>query len=406
MKIRSITFFLDPHYPVDAQRLRVGGDFLRIAQPAFVAAGYEVQSSRLATVPFPRILPQLVSGELVRVACELEATAFSLGYAYVCMGPALPELPESYEIVPEALANTRNVFFSGSMTTRDGKVSLPAIRRCAEIIRKVSTISADGFGNLRFAALANVPAGSPFFPAAYHQGEEASFSLAIEAADLAIAAFKPAASLDEGRKSLIKMMEENAHTLTEVARSVESQSRVKFMGIDFSLAPFPSEELSLGTALEQIGVPALGLHGSLAAAAILADTIDQADFMRAGFNGLFMPVLEDATLAKRVVDSSLGVMDLLLYSAVCGTGLDIIPLPGEVSSDEIYAVLVDLASLSSRLSKPLTARLMPIPGKKAGELTQFDFAFFTNSRILPLRAKPLGKLLAGNETFALHSYKK
>jgi uncharacterized protein (UPF0210 family) len=89
-------------------------------------------------------------------------------------------------------------------------------------------------------------------------------------------------------------MENNARTLTSVACSVERQSNVKFGGIDFSLAPFPSEELSLGTALEHLGVPALGMHGSLAAAAILADTMDRANFLRAGFSGLMLPVLEDA----------------------------------------------------------------------------------------------------------------
>jgi uncharacterized protein (UPF0210 family) len=176
---------------------------------------------------------------------------------------------------------------------------------------------------------------------------------------------------------------------------------LKFGGIDFSLAPFPSEELSLGTALERLGVPGLGAHGSLAAAAILADTMDQADFPRAGFSGLMLPVLEDATLARRAAEGSLGVMDLLLYSAVCGTGLDTIPLPGDTDTEQLSAVLLDLASLSLRLAKPLTARLMPIPGKKAGDPTGFDFAYFANSRVLPLHAVPLGRFLRGDESFGL-----
>ena len=83
--------------------------------------------------------------------------------------------------------------------------------------------------------------------------------------------------------------------------------------------------------MERLGVPRLGEHGSLAAAAILADTMDQADFLRAGFSGLMLPVLEDATLARRAAEGSLGVKDLLLYSCVCGTGLDSVPLPGDTS---------------------------------------------------------------------------
>ncbi len=145
----------------------------------------------------------------------------------------------------------------------------------------------------------------------------------------------------------------------------------------------------------------VGGHGTLAAAAILADTMDQAEFLRAGFCGLFMPVLEDATLAQRVAEGTLGVKDLLLYSAVCGTGLDTIPLPGDTSVEQLSAVLLDLACLSLRLAKPLTARLMPIPGKKAGDPTGFDFAYFANSRVMSLEVFPLERFLNGQETFEL-----
>jgi uncharacterized protein (UPF0210 family) len=97
----------------------------------------------------------------------------------------------------------------------------------------------------------------------------------------------------------------------------------------------------------------------------------------------------------------LTVKDLLLYSTVCGTGLDTVPLPGDTSAEQLDAVLVDLAALSLRLDKPLTARLMPIPGKKAGDVTGFDFAYFANSRILALEAEPLSNFLAGSEGIPL-----
>jgi uncharacterized protein (UPF0210 family) len=119
-----------------------------------------------------------------------------------------------------------------------------------------------------------------------------------------------------------------------------------------------------------------------------------------------LPVLEDAVLAKRAADGSLTVTDLLLYSAVCGTGLDTIPLPGDVSEEQLAAVLLDLAALAQRLGKPLTARLMPVPGKQAGDPTGFDFAFFANSRVMPIRAQPLKGLFSGDETFDLKARKE
>lgn len=403
MKLRSITNFLDPSSTLDKKTLNLAGEFLRIARPAYEDAGYSVQTARLASVPFPWLLADLAPGRLAQFARELENLAAAEEYAYVSLGPAFPDQPESYIAIPEALAATQYAFFAGSLTTRDGKVSLTAVRECAQVIQRASTISADGFTNVRFAALANVSAGSPFFPAAYHGGGAPTFALATEAADLAVTAFSQARSLEEARANLVRSMEAHARALTTVASQVEKQSKVKFGGIDFSLAPFPSHELSLGTALERLGVSRLGEYGSLSAAALLADTMDQADFMRAGFSGMLLPVLEDATLARRAEQGSLGVKDLLLYSCVCGTGLDCVPLPGDTTAESISAVLLDLASLSSRLGKPLTARLMPIPGKNAGDLTGFDWAYFANSRVLSISASPLAGFLAGDETFSLHT---
>ena len=404
MKIRSITYFLDPGWPLNEAKLRQAGDFLSVAQPAFAEAGYEVQTARLATTPFPQLVPSLDQAELIRLALTLEESASDLGYDYVSLGPALPQYPQSYALIPAVLAATESVFLAGSLTdgtTTPHSVSLEAVHSCGLVIRQASEISPDGFANLRFAALANVPAGAPFFPAAYHQGETPSFALATESADLAVLAFNQAGSLEKARRRLIADIEAHARTLENVAGKISIQFELPFGGIDFTLAPFPEQALSFGTAVELAGAPAVGLHGSLAAAAILTDALDQAHFRRAGFNGLMLPVLEDAVLAARAAQGTLTVKDLLLYSTVCGTGLDTVPLPGDTSAEQLDAVLVDLAALSLRLDKPLTARLMPIPGKKAGDATGFDFAYFANSRILALEAEPLSNFLAGSEGIPL-----
>ncbi|NJD59128.1 MAG: DUF711 family protein, partial [Anaerolineae bacterium] len=214
MKIRSITCFIDPSYPLDERRLDLAGEFLIIAQPIFSEFGYEVQSSRLAIIPFSKLLADFKEGKLSRFAHELEDKAAQRGFSYVSVGPAFPETPEAYAVIPEALAATKNAFFAGSLTTQDARVSLPAVIECARVIHRASVIAADGFANLRFAALANVPAGSPFFPAAYHQGGEPSFALATEAADLAVAAFSQVANLQEARDSLVKSIETHARLLT------------------------------------------------------------------------------------------------------------------------------------------------------------------------------------------------
>jgi uncharacterized protein (UPF0210 family) len=401
MKIRSITYFLNPGWPLREELLDEAGRFIKAAAPAFAEAGYEVQTARMATVPFPHLFANGDLGDAVELAKSLEVSAKVRGYDYVSLGPAIPEVPESYQIIPDVIESTESVFLAGEMASLEKGVSLPAVRACAQVIHRTATTSANGFNNLYFAALANVRPGSPFFPAAYHHGGPPTFALATEAANLAVNAFSSASNLNGARQNLSTSIETHGRALAQVSRELVNQFGISFGGIDFSLAPFPEMELSLGTAVERMGVPAVGFHGSLTAAAILTDAIDRADFPRAGFSGLFMPVMEDTVLARRAEEELLSVKDLLLYSAVCGTGLDTVPLAGDVSPGELAALLLDLATLAQRLNKPLTARLLPIPGKSAGDLTDFDFYYFANSRVMPLSAKSLDAHLMGDETFRL-----
>jgi uncharacterized protein (UPF0210 family) len=402
MKIRSITYFTNPGWPLQAEVLQQASEFLTAARPGFERAGYPVDTTRLASTPFPNLLPECTAAALTDLAQKLEAGASQAGFDYVSLGPALPQRPDSYAAIPAALAATQNAFFAGLMTGPNGGIALPSVRACARVISECAGISADGFGNLRFAALANVASGAPFFPAAYAGEKIPAFAIASEAADLAVQAFSQASSLQEAVEALVKNVESHASKLQSVAEDLARRSGIHFGGLDLTPAPFPEESRSLGTALERLGVPATGLHGSLAASAILADALDRARYPRAGFNGLMLPVLEDWTLARRAADGNLTVKDLLLYSAVCGTGLDTIPLPGNTSQEALTALLLDLAALSQRLDKPLTARLMPIPGKQAGDPTGFDFPYFANSRVMALQAGPLEGMLAGSEVFHLH----
>ncbi|MFY9365722.1 MAG: DUF711 family protein [Brevefilum fermentans] len=398
MRIRSITCFVHPRWPVSELVFQKAGLFARMARQSFENAGYAVQTVRMATPPFAEFITEQ---DYAQASTHIDVIAHSEGFEYVSLGPALTGVPQSYAAIPELLSRSGNLFFGGHLTTPNAEVSLSAVRACAQVIHQAATLEANGFANLRFAALANVPPWAPFFPAAYHQGKSPAFALALEAADLAVSAFTEAQSLQDARQKLVDRIEAHARDLQTIAQRLADAYGVEFKGLDFTLAPFPQPDKSIGVALELLGLPALGLAGSLAASAFLTETLDQAVFKRSGFNGLMLPLLEDATLAARGAQGVLGVNDLLLYSAVCGTGLDTIPLPGETSVEQLSALLLDLAALALRLDKPLTARLMPIPGKAAGDDTNFNFEYFANSKVLALPAEPLTGLLSGDENIAI-----
>jgi hypothetical protein len=289
------------------------------------------------------------------------------------------------DTIPGLIRATETVFASVLVATRDTGPNLEAIRRAAEIVREIAHTTDQGFGNLRLAVMSNVGPHAPFFPAAYHDGGAPALAIATESADLAVQAFSTAGSLDEGRSRLIAAVEEAAGRIAGLIAPLSERYGFRFAGIDFSLAPFPEEARSIGAAVERMGVERFGAPGTLFAVGLLTDCLRRARYPRCGFNGVMLPVLEDATMAARSREGMFTVEDLLLYSAVCGTGLDTVPLPGDASEAELAGILLDMAALAQRLDKPLTARLMPIPGAKAGDITQFDFAYFANGRVLDLK---------------------
>jgi uncharacterized protein len=387
VEIRSLTGFVPVADPVTESALHPFRDLVRVARSAFSDAGLPVQTVRLATQPISEIAPH----DLTRFARELESACQANGVDYVSLGAPQADHPlaplEIVERLPEALAATENVFGSVQFASHENGINLRALTATARVIRALADLKPDGFGDFRFAALANCPPHSPFFPVAYHDGKVAAFALATEGAPLAVQAFDGARSLDEARANLIRLVEETARTLAGVANDLAARFSIRFAGIDFSLAPFPETPKSVGTAFEKLTGVEFGEHGSLFAAAFMTDCLRRAQFPRTGFSGLMLPVLEDATLAMRSASYSLD--SLLLYSTVCGTGLDTIPLPGETSAGAIAAILLDLATLAVRLNKPLTARLIPLAGLKAGDLTRFDFKYMMNAHVMDPRARAL-----------------
>jgi uncharacterized protein (UPF0210 family) len=394
MEIRSVTLFCEPGRDPAAF-----APFLAAARGAFP---WRVQSTRLGVTPFPDWLPR---DRATEGAAAFVAAWRAAGADYVSLGPVgLHHNPAWLELIPDLLSAAEGVFASVEIATTDGRIDIARAHATARLIRRVSTLHADGFGNLFLGALAGCGPGHPFLPASYHGGGAASFAIAVEAAGVALTAVSGAATLDEARARLVAAIEGAAAALVPAAERLAAEFGLRFGGIDFSPAPYPTPDKSLGAALEALGVQ-VGGPGALFAAAFLTDALDRASFPRAGFCGLMLPVLEDATLARRAAGGGLALSDLLLYSAVCGVGLDTVPLPGDVAETTLAAILLDTAALSARLRKPLVARLMPLPGLRAGDATAFSFEYFAPGGVMDMAPGGAGGLLAGPASVELAAYR-
>lgn len=397
MNLRSITGFLNLTDSVRDSDFLALRDLTRVARENFASAGFPVQTARVATQSIAEIAPR----DLTQFARDVQAACQANGIDYASLGAVRGDHP-LVDALAGALAATQNVFGSAQIASHGDGIGLTAISSTARVIRALADSTADGFGNLRFAALANCPPHAPFFPAAYHDGGVPAFAIATEAAPLAVDAFSRAQNLDDARAQLIDAVERAGKTISRIADELAARFDFRFAGIDFSLAPYPEESRSVGGAIEKLIGASFGEHGTLFAAAFLTDCLERAQFPRAGFSGLMLPVLEDPTLAARSTHYTLDA--LLLYSAVCGTGLDTIPLPGDTTTESLAAILLDLATLAVKLDKPLTARLMPIPGLRAGEAAKFSFEFFASARVMPSNASAL-KIFSAAQQVEFKSHK-
>lgn len=371
MQIRSVTLFIEPDYPPEDV-----ADFIADARQAFHVP---VQTVRLATTSFP----SWWAHDPATFAADWQA----VGIDYISLGTVKLTQPDGWlKRLPELVGVADTLFANVEIADTRGRISLARCRQMGNLVKEVSQLRPDGFGNLFLTAVANCDAGSPFFPVACSPGGATHFALALEAADLAVTAVRGATSLDEARQNLIAAIEKEAAQLVAAAEALAEKHILPFNGLDFSLAPFPTAAQSLAAGIEALGVE-LGRFGGLFGAAFITDAIDRADFPSCGFSGLMLPVLEDSILATHAETGQLSVQDLLLYCAVCGVGLDTIPLAGDVAEESLAAILADVAALATRLNKPLTARLMPLPGRRAGDAVHFDFPYFASSRVMPVSGR-------------------
>jgi uncharacterized protein (UPF0210 family) len=393
MHIRSITLGFDARWPYEPRDTAAAAELLPKARAAFEAEGVIVHTTRLCAQPAHRFLEPAALPELAR-ALETAMTHANVEYAAIggiAVGGAWGE-EEAARAVVDAVCATERVFSSIQIAGAEG-VDYRGARAAAAVIARLGARTAQGFGNLRFAAVAQCPPNIPFFPAAFHAGGPPRFSLALQTADHVVRAFSQPGSLEEAEARLVASLEEAGAPIEHVARELERATGVAYAGLDLSTAPFPIDEASAAGGLEALGLARFGGAGSVLASWRLTSALKRARLTLCGFSGLMLPVLEDSVLARRAAEGLLTINDLLLCSTICGTGLDTVPLPGDVSESELAGILLDVAALATALKKPLTARLFPIPGKRAGDPTEFDFGLFVSSRVLSVKGHGADALL-------------
>ena len=257
-----------------------------------------------------------------------------------------------------------------------------ALAQAAKLIKQVSELSPHGDGNFNFGAIAMMKPFGPYYPGSYHLGHGHQFAIAMEGANVVADVFAKYRDPREAEQHLAEAFSRFTKEAEAVATAVAAKTGWTYEGIDAT--PAPLRDNSIAGAIELFTGAPFGSNGTMTAAGIITRAVQSTSVKRTGYSGLMIPVLEDNLLARRWAEGTFNLDSMLAYSAVCAGGLDTVPLPGDVTEEQIARILGDVAWLAVRWNKPLAARLLPAPGKHPGEQTEFSSAALAKTTIQPL----------------------
>lgn len=378
VRVRAVTAGLALERLADRGAVERTLGVLGRARSRFEAEGYEVQTTRVTMPPLVAALDAKERRAALVAIGGIDALVTSGGT--VCsIGPVLTadrpddDLPEWSADLVKA---TKNTSFSVVVASMTGGVHAHAAGVAAAVMHAVAGAVSEGKGSFRFAAAAKIPAGTPFFPVGWHEGPS-SLAIGLESAELVREVFSEASDVEDARRRLHARMTAELREVERVASAIAQAERLAYGGIDPS--PAPGGARSIGAALEALSHVPFGDAGTLRACAVVTEVLKGLQVKQCGYAGLMLPVLEDTVLAQRAIEGRYGLRDLLLFSSVCGTGLDVVPVPGDTPVETLTNIVLDVAAQSVKLGKPLSVRLYLMPGKRPGDHVHVDDPLLTDS---------------------------
>jgi uncharacterized protein (UPF0210 family) len=381
-RIRAVTAFIEIDSNNYNARIQEAQKFLANAKEALNKAGFEGAGGRITTQPFPQYTRGMSTADAVafvgklREVASKERSGFNIGPAMVRDNDDAAAASLLVDILSRVSVNANLIIADEQGIHWNG------IRQAAKVIKQLSERSPHGDANFNFGAIAMMKPYGPYYPGSYHLGKGHAFAIAMEGAEVVGDVFRQYRDPIEAEKHLANVLGTYTKQIETVAMQVAKTTGWTYEGIDAT--PAPLGDRSIATAIENyLGTP-FGSVGTETAAGIITRAVQSTTVKRTGYSGLMIPIMEDNVLAKRWSEGTFTLDSILAYSAVCAGGVDTLPLPGTVSEDEIARILGDVAWLAYRWNKPLGARLLPAPGKRFGDETEFSGGILVKTTIQPL----------------------
>jgi len=366
--------------------------------------GIPIINRRLSVTPIARIADGHDISATIEIAKTLDRAAADVdvdligGYSALVHGGTTRAAQNLLESLPAALSETERVCASVNVATSKAGINMHAVEVLGHKLLEVAgaTAAHDGFGAAKLVIFANAPEDNPFMAGAFlgegspdvviHTG--VSGPGVIKRALERLVQEQPDCRLND----IAEEIKSTAFRVTRVGeligREVAARLGVSFGIVDLSLAPTPKMGDSIGEILTLMGIDRIGAPGSTAAIALLNDAVKKGGLFASssvgGLSGAFVPVMEDAALAAAVAAGHLSLEKLEAMTSVCSVGLDMVPIPGQTDAKTISAIIADEMAIGVFNNKTTAVRLVPVPGKQAGDTVSFG-GLFGESTVLPVQ---------------------
>lgn len=400
MKIRAFTVgvpLFDAPAPTFVEPLQ---RFRAAVQRQCAVVGVQPLQLRLTLPP----LPKHGASAVQEVAARAHGLATSAGIACYCLPVDLTGEPPAAAVM-EALPGlllSDPLMFLNLMAADDARIATGRVDAASAVVLEVARRSGNRGDNFRMGVSAACGPGTPYFPFSRHSGDAPAFSIASvptpEVLALAQRARREGWTLDVFRDELVDLLAAQMQAIDALGREVAQASGIAYLGLDSSYAPVPSGGASVGDVLEALGPHPAGAPGSVFVTSVLTDALRAAAHRgrvpTVGFNGVMYALTEDHGLARANDAGAFSLEKFALLSAVCGCGVDMIPVPGDMAAVDLSGLILDVAALAVRVGKPLGVRVLPVPGMGAGDMTKIEVDMLSQTRVLGVGASEAGAPLS------------
>jgi uncharacterized protein (UPF0210 family) len=399
----------------------MGHSLVQTARDVEADLGVPIINKRVAVTPVALLTAGGSRELMLQAALALDHAAAQIGIDYIGGFSALVQKGITagdhvlIDVLPEALGSTTRLCGCVNVASTRAGINMDAVHAMGQVVHDLAHATAEqaGVGCARFVVFANAVEDNPFVAGAFHGiGEpQAVINVGVSGPGVVRAAVvrlmqDPKFRDAQGRGPHFGIISDTIKRMAfKISRAGELVGRmvadrlgaaVRFGVVDLSLAPTPAKGDSVADIIEAMGVERFGAPGTTAALMLLTDAVKKGGAMASayvgGLSGAFIPVSEDAGMVEAVRCGALSLEKLEALTAVCSVGLDMVAVPGDTPPATLAAIIADEMTIGVINNKTTAARLLPVPGKKPGDIVAYG-GLLGNAIVMPVNAYGSAKFL-------------